>query len=332
MTQDALLMTENLKTHFYTKRGIVKAVDGVDLAVKKGTVTGLVGESGCGKSVTALSVMGLVPSPSGRIVEGRILFEGEDLTRKSPSEMAQLRGRDISMIFQEPMTSLNPVLPVGRQVGEPLKVHTKLGREKIKNKVVEMLDLVGIPDPASRLGSFPHQLSGGLRQRVMIAMAMICEPKLLIADEPTTALDVTIQAQILELMKDLMKRLDTSIILITHDLGVVAEICDDVYVMYAGKVVEKGTVFDIFDAPAHPYTRGLLRSIPGIGASSPGGKLYSIDGTVPSLLNLPAGCRFAPRCAKALPYCHEKEPEMVPLGGSHFARCLRASEGGFHRD
>lgn len=332
MTQDALLMTENLKTHFYTKRGIVKAVDGVDLAVKKGTVTGLVGESGCGKSVTALSVMGLVPSPSGRIVEGRILFEGEDLTRKSPSEMAQLRGRDISMIFQEPMTSLNPVLTVGRQVGEPLRLHTKLGREKIKNKVVEMLDLVGIPDPASRLGSFPHQLSGGLRQRVMIAMAMICEPKLLIADEPTTALDVTIQAQILELMKDLMKRLDTSIILITHDLGVVAEICDDVYVMYAGKVVEKGTVFDIFDAPAHPYTRGLLRSIPGIGASSPGGKLYSIDGTVPSLLNLPAGCSFAPRCAKALPYCHEKEPEMVPLGGSHFARCLRAGEGGFDRD
>ena len=332
MTQDALLMTENLKTHFYTKRGIVKAVDGVDLAVKKGTVTGLVGESGCGKSVTALSVMGLVPSPPGRIVEGRILFEGEDLTRKSPSEMAQLRGRDISMIFQEPMTSLNPVLPVGRQVGEPLRVHTKLGREKIKNKVVEMLDLVGIPEPASRLGSFPHQLSGGLRQRVMIAMAMICEPKLLIADEPTTALDVTIQAQILELMKDLMKRLDTSIILITHDLGVVAEICDEVYVMYAGKVVEKGTVFDIFDAPAHPYTRGLLRSIPGIGASSPGGKLYSIDGTVPSLLNLPAGCRFAPRCAKALPYCHQKEPEMVPLGGSHFARCLCAGEGGFDRD
>ena len=332
MTQDALLMTENLKTHFYTKRGIVKAVDGVDLAVKKGTVTGLVGESGCGKSVTALSVMGLVPSPPGRIVEGRILLEGEDLTRKSPSEMAQLRGRDISMIFQEPMTSLNPVLPVGRQVGEPLRVHTKLGREKIKNKVVEMLDLVGIPEPVSRLGSFPHQLSGGLRQRVMIAMAMICEPKLLIADEPTTALDVTIQAQILELMKDLMKRLDTSIILITHDLGVVAEICDDVYVMYAGKVVEKGTVFDIFDAPAHPYTRGLLRSIPGIGASSPGGKLYSIDGTVPSLLNLPAGCRFAPRCSKALPYCHEKEPEMALLGGSHFARCLRAGEGGFDCD
>jgi peptide/nickel transport system ATP-binding protein/oligopeptide transport system ATP-binding protein len=328
MRQDGLLEIRNLTTRFFTRKGIVRAVEGVDLAVRRGTITGLVGESGCGKSVTALSVMGLVPSPPGHITAGRINLEGENLLDKSPEQMAGIRGKDISMIFQEPMTSLNPVLPIGRQVAEPLRLHTRLGRRQIRRKVVEMLELVGIPDPGKRLWTFPHQLSGGLRQRVMIAMAMICEPKLLIADEPTTALDVTIQAQILDLMKDLMKRLETSIILITHDLGVVAEVCDDVYVMYAGKVVEQGSVFDIFDEPAHPYTLGLLRSIPRIDAKSGKGKLHAIEGTVPNLSEMPAGCPFAPRCGKACSICREKEPPMVRIDGRHFARCHVAGEGG----
>jgi peptide/nickel transport system ATP-binding protein/oligopeptide transport system ATP-binding protein len=328
MRQDGLLEIRNLTTRFFTRKGIVRAVEGVDLAVRRGTITGLVGESGCGKSVTALSVMGLVPSPPGHITAGRINLEGENLLDKSPEQMAGIRGKDISMIFQEPMTSLNPVLPIGRQVAEPLRLHTRLGRRQIRRKVVEMLELVGIPDPGKRLWTFPHQLSGGLRQRVMIAMAMICEPKLLIADEPTTALDVTIQAQILDLMKDLMKRLETSIILITHDLGVVAEVCDDVYVMYAGKVVEQGSVFDIFDNSAHPYTLGLLRSIPRIDANWGKRKLHAIEGTVPNLSEMPAGCPFAPRCEKARSFCREKEPPMVRIDGRHFARCHVAGEGG----
>ncbi len=318
----------NLTTRFFTRKGVVRAVEGVDLAVRRGTITGLVGESGCGKSVTALSVMGLVPSPPGHITAGRIILEGENLLDKNPEQMAGVRGKDISMIFQEPMTSLNPVLPIGRQVAEPLRLHTRLGRRQIRRKVVEMLELVGIPEPEKRLWTFPHQLSGGLRQRVMIAMAMICEPKLLIADEPTTALDVTIQAQILDLMKDLMKRLETSIILITHDLGVVAEVCDDVYVMYAGKVVEQGSVFDIFDNSAHPYTLGLLRSIPRIDANWGKRKLHAIEGTVPNLSEMPAGCPFAPRCEKARSFCREKEPPMVRIDGRHFARCHVAGEGG----
>lgn len=328
MRQDNLMEIRNLTTRFFTRKGVVRAVEGVDLAVRRGTITGLVGESGCGKSVTALSVMGLVPSPPGHITAGRIILEGENLLDKSPEQMAEVRGKDISMIFQEPMTSLNPVLPIGRQVAEPLRLHTHLGRRQIRRKVVEMLELVGIPDPEKRLWTFPHQLSGGLRQRVMIAMAMICEPKLLIADEPTTALDVTIQAQILDLMKDLMKRLETSIILITHDLGVVAEVCDDVYVMYAGKVVEQGSVFDIFDNPAHPYTLGLLRSIPRIDANWGKRKLHAIEGTVPNLSEMPAGCPFAPRCEKARSFCREKEPPMVRIDGRHFARCHVAGEGG----
>jgi len=328
MRQDNLMEIRNLVTRFFTRKGVVRAVDGVDLSVRRGTITGLVGESGCGKSVTALSIMGLVPSPPGRITGGGILFDGENLLDKSPDEMAGIRGRDISMVFQEPMTSLNPVLPIGRQVAEPLRLHTRLGRPQIREKVLEMLDLVGIPDPEKRLWTFPHQLSGGLRQRVMIAMAMICEPKLLIADEPTTALDVTIQAQILDLMKSLMKGLDTSIILITHDLGVVAEVCDDVYVMYAGKVVEQGSVFDIFDDPVHPYTRGLLKSIPRIDETLPKRRLHAIEGTVPALSEEIKGCPFAPRCETAFPLCREQVPSMVSLGGRHFARCLSAVEGG----
>ena len=322
------LQVRNLKTHFYTSRGVVPAVDGVSFDVPRGKITGLVGESGCGKSVTSLSVMGLVASP-GRIVEGKILFDGMDLARKSPKEMCSLRGRDLSMIFQEPMTSLNPVHTVGKQVGEVLRLHTSMKRKERRDAVIHMLDLVGIPEAASRYRAYPHQLSGGLRQRVMIAMALICEPKLLIADEPTTALDVTIQAQILQLMLDLMHRIHTSIILITHDLGVVAEVCDYVNVMYAGKVVESARVFELFENPLHPYTEGLLRSIPSIAEGGERRKLHTIEGSVPSLLHLPRGCAFAPRCDRVLPRCFEESPGLESMEGDHRVRCWRiAAEAG----
>lgn len=319
--QDNLLKIKNLRTYFFTRRGIVKAVDGVDMEAKKGKLTALVGESGCGKSVTGLSIMGLIPSPVGKIVEGEILFEGNDLAKLNYKEMVDLRGKDISMIFQEPMTSLNPVLTIGRQVGEPLRIHSSLSPEEINERVLSILDLVGIPEPHSRLKSYPHQLSGGMRQRVMIAMALICRPKLLIADEPTTALDVTIQAQILDLMLELMKKINTSIILITHDLGVVAEVCDEVNVMYAGKIVEKGDVFSIFDNPSHPYTWGLLRSIPRIGKKGKAKKLYTIKGMVPNLIDPPPGCRFADRCDKARGICCEEEPPFTTIEEGHFVKC-----------
>lgn len=319
--QDNLLKIKNLRTYFFTRRGIVKAVDGVDMEAKKGKLTALVGESGCGKSVTGLSIMGLIPSPVGKIVEGEILFEDKDLAKLSYKEMADLRGKDISMIFQEPMTSLNPVLTIGRQVGEPLRIHSSLSPEEINERVLSILDLVGIPEPHSRLKSYPHQLSGGMRQRVMIAMALICRPKLLIADEPTTALDVTIQAQILDLMLELMKKINTSIILITHDLGVVAEVCDEVNVMYAGKIVEKGDVFGIFDNPSHPYTWGLLRSIPRIEKKGKAKKLYTIKGMVPNLIDPPPGCRFADRCDKARGICCEEEPPFTTIEEGHFVKC-----------
>jgi oligopeptide/dipeptide ABC transporter ATP-binding protein len=319
--QDNLLKIKNLRTYFFTRRGIVKAVDGVDMEAKKGKLTALVGESGCGKSVTGLSIMGLIPSPVGKIVEGEILFEGNDLAKLNYKEMADLRGKDISMIFQEPMTSLNPVLTIGRQVGEPLHIHSSSSPEEINERVLSILDLVGIPEPHSRLKSYPHQLSGGMRQRVMIAMALICRPKLLIADEPTTALDVTIQAQILDLMLELMKKINTSIILITHDLGVVAEVCDEVNVMYAGKIVEKGDVFSIFDNPSHPYTWGLLRSIPRIEKKGKAKKLYTIKGMVPNLIDPPPGCRFADRCDKARGICCEEEPPFTTIEEGHFVKC-----------
>ena len=319
--QDNLLKIKNLRTYFFTRRGIVKAVDGVDMEAKKGKLTALVGESGCGKSVTGLSIMGLIPSPVGKIVEGEILFEGNDLAKLNYKEMVDLRGKDISMIFQEPMTSLNPVLTIGRQVGEPLHIHSSSSPEEINERVLSILDLVGIPEPHSRLKSYPHQLSGGMRQRVMIAMALICRPKLLIADEPTTALDVTIQAQILDLMLELMKKINTSIILITHDLGVVAEVCDEVNVMYAGKIVEKGDVFSIFDNPSHPYTWGLLRSIPRIGKKGKAKKLYTIKGMVPNLIDPPPGCRFADRCDKARGICCEEEPPFTTIEEGHFVKC-----------
>ena len=319
--QDNLLKIKNLRTYFFTRRGIVKAVDGVDMEAKKGKLTALVGESGCGKSVTGLSIMGLIPSPVGKIVEGEILFEGNDLAKLNYKEMVDLRGKDISMIFQEPMTSLNPVLTIGRQVGEPLHIHSSSSPEEINERVLSILDLVGIPEPHSRLKSYPHQLSGGMRQRVMIAMALICRPKLLIADEPTTALDVTIQAQILDLMLELMKKINTSIILITHDLGVVAEVCDEVNVMYAGKIVEKGDVFSIFDNPSHPYTWGLLRSIPRIEKKGKAKKLYTIKGMVPNLIDPPPGCRFADRCDKARGICCEEEPPFTTIEEGHFVKC-----------
>lgn len=319
--QDNLLKIKGLRTYFFTRKGIVKAVDDVDIEAKRGKFTALVGESGCGKSVTGLSIMGLIPSSIGKIVGGEIIFEDKDLTKLSYKEMVDLRGRDISMIFQEPMTSLNPVLTIGRQVGEPLRIHSSLSSEEIQERVLSILEMVGIPEPRSRLKSYPHQLSGGMRQRVMIAMAMICQPKLLIADEPTTALDVTIQAQILDLMLNLMKKINTSIILITHDLGVVAEVCDDVNVMYAGNIVEKGDVFSIFDNPSHPYTWGLLRSIPRIKNRSRVKRLYTIKGMVPSLLEPPLGCRFLDRCDRASDICHIKEPPFNSIEEGHFVKC-----------
>jgi oligopeptide/dipeptide ABC transporter ATP-binding protein len=325
--QETILDVKNLRTLFLTRKGIVPAVDGISFSVRKGKVTGLVGESGCGKSVTSLSIMGLIPQPPGKIAGGEILFEGRDLSKLSYKEMCRVRGKDISMIFQEPMTSLNPVKTVGDQVGEVLRIHQRnVADAEVRRRVVEMLDLVGIPEPESRVRAFPHQLSGGLRQRVMIAMALICDPKLLVADEPTTALDVTIQAQVLKLMMDLQRRIGTSIILITHDLGVVAETCDDVNVMYAGSIVEQGDVFNIFRNPSHPYTRGLLRSIPDTGGTGRKERLFSIDGMVPSLTDLPPGCRFAPRCTQARESCFKEMPELVPVGEGHFVRCNRARE------
>ncbi len=325
--QETILDVKDLRTLFLTRKGIVPAVDGVSFSVRKGKVTGLVGESGCGKSVTALSIMGLIPQPPGKIAGGEIFFEGRNLSKLSYKEMCRVRGKDISMIFQEPMTSLNPVKTVGYQVGEVLRIHKRdVTDAEVRRRVVEMLDLVGIPEPESRVRAFPHQLSGGLRQRVMIAMALICDPKLLIADEPTTALDVTIQAQVLKLMMDLQRRIGTSIILITHDLGVVAETCDDVNVMYAGSIVEQGDVFNIFRNPSHPYTRGLLRSIPGTGGTGRKERLFSIDGMVPSMTDLPPGCRFAPRCTQARESCFKEMPELIPVGEGHFARCNRAKE------
>jgi oligopeptide/dipeptide ABC transporter ATP-binding protein len=320
-SSEVLLSMENLSTSFFTSKGVVPAVSGVSLQVRPGEILGLVGESGCGKSVTSLSILGLI-SPPGRIVDGKILFEGRDLARLDYASMCGLRGNEIAMIFQEPMTSLNPVFTVGRQVSEALILHRRITKEAAREKTLEMFRLVGIPEPEARFDCYPHQLSGGLRQRVMIAMALVCEPKLLIADEPTTALDVTIQAQILDLMRDLRTRLNTAIILITHDLGVVAELCDRVVVMYAGEVVEEADVFSLFEQPSHPYTLGLMGSIPGTEASlGASGRLNAIPGMVPNLLHLPTGCRFHPRCPKARPECREKVPPGFMVGEGHLARC-----------
>lgn len=314
-----LLNVENLKTYFFTDSGVVKAVDDVDLNVKAGTTLALVGESGSGKSVLASSVMRLIPQPPGRIVSGKICFQDQDLLALPEKDMRHIRGNRIAMIFQEPMTSLNPVLKIGYQVEEVITIHRKVERGEARRQVLELLQLVGIPSPRERIHDYPHQLSGGMRQRVMIAIALACNPRLLIADEPTTALDVTIQAQILDLMRRLQGELGTAILMITHDLGVVAEMASEVAVMYAGQIVEYAGANTIFASPAHPYTAGLLRSIPRLDVKQE--TLFVIDGTVPNPLSFPSGCRFAPRCGKAVSRCKNEQPSLSPCDSGHLVRC-----------
>jgi oligopeptide transport system ATP-binding protein len=316
-----LLEVRDLQTQFRTQDGVVKAVDGVSFYVNRGETLGIVGESGCGKSVTSLSIMRLIPTPPGRIVGGQILFDGENLVDMSEEEMRHIRGNRIAMIFQDPMTSLNPVLTVGRQITESLELHMKLTKKEATNRAAELLDMVGIPSASKRLDNYPHQFSGGMRQRVMIAMALSCNPELLIADEPTTALDVTIQAQILELINRLREELDTAVLIITHDLGVVAGMTDRVTVMYAGKVVEEGPTKEIFANPRMPYTIGLLRSIPRLDEER-GRKLTPIRGLPPSLIDLPAICPFSPRCDYAQDRCLTQVPDLRSVGPDHRAACL----------
>ena len=318
MDEAITLSVRDLSTSFFSEKGEVKAVDHVSFDVPHGSIVGLVGESGCGKSMTARSIMKLLKYP-GKIVGGEILLEGRDLVPLSEGDMSLIRGEEIAMIFQEPMTSLNPVVPVGKQVQEAILQHRKISREEAKKKVLHMFEIVGISEPEKRYRCYPHQLSGGLRQRVMIAMAMICRPKLLIADEPTTALDVTVEAQILELLRDLRDTIGTSIILISHNLGVIAQLCDYVYVMYAGQVVEQAPVLELFDHPSHPYTKGLMESVRSLRRGD--GKLSTIPGTVPNLLRLPQGCRFAPRCPGAGEDCRSSLPELSLVGEGHLARC-----------
>ncbi len=317
-----LLEVHNLKTYFYTEDGVVKAVDGVDFTVGRGEVLGLVGESGCGKSVTSLSIMRLIGVP-GKVVEGTILFEGRNLLELSESEMVHMRGNRMSMIFQQPQSSLNPVFKIGGQVAEVLQIHQNMGKKESWDKAVELLHLVGIPDPERKAHAYPHEISGGQAQRVMIAMALALNPQLLIADEPTTALDVTIQAQILDLMRDLRTRMDTAVILITHDLGVISEMADRVAVMYAGRIVEQTDVKTLFSHPMHPYTQGLMASIPILGTVKE--TLDVIPGSVPNLVNLPPGCQFAPRCRAHVEYqlsiCTQVEPQLLPVEPKHLCRC-----------
>ncbi len=318
---EPLLSVRNLRTHFYTADGVVKAVDGVSFDVYPGQTLGIVGESGCGKSVTALSIMRLIPNPPGRIVGGEIYFEGRDLLKLSEDQMRRVRGRKIAMIFQDPMTSLNPVLTINRQISEALQLHLGLDKGQARKRAIELLDLVGIPSAKTRIDDYPHQFSGGMRQRVMIAMALSCNPQLLIADEPTTALDVTIQAQILDLIKNLAKEFNTATILITHDLGVVAGMCDDIIVMYAGRIAERATVYDLYADPAHPYTMGLLRSVPRLDEVRKE-RLVPIEGLPPDLIDLPDVCPFHPRCVYAADRCRSEMPPLVEVGpNDHRAAC-----------
>ncbi len=319
-----VLEIRGLNSYFFTEKGVAPAVDGLDLDIPKGKIIGLVGESGCGKSMTAKSIMGLLKYP-GRVAGGSIRFEDQDLTRLSDKELRKICGNDISMIFQEPMTSLNPVLKVGRQVRETLLVHNPtMSKAEAKQRVVEMFQRVGIPEAEKRYDCYPHELSGGLRQRVMIAMAMVCKPKLLIADEPTTALDVTIEAQILRLMKELRDETGMSVLIITHNMGVVAEICDYVYVMYAGKIMEQAETFELFDHTMHPYTKGLLDSIPRIGQNAE--RLHTIPGVVPNLLHLSQGCSFSNRCEYATDQCRTEKAQLHPVAPDHQVRCFRCEE------
>lgn len=314
-----LLEVKDLSTHFFTDKGIVKAVDGCSFEIKKGETLGIVGESGCGKSVTAMSILNLIDRP-GRIVDGSIIFDGKELVTMEDNDIRRIRGNEISMIFQEPMTSLNPVFKIGNQIIEALSLHQKMDRPHAHEKAIEMLSLVGIPRPERVVNDYPHQLSGGMRQRAMIAMALACNPKLLIADEPTTALDVTIQAQILSLMNELKNKTNTAIMLITHNLGVVAQMADHVLVMYSGKVVESAPVEELFANPCHPYTVGLLESIPSLDEDKE--RLHTIEGIVPSPFDLPEGCYFAPRCDKAMGICHKKQPESFQITKDHSVSCF----------
>lgn len=321
MENNNILEIKNMHTYFFTDNGTVKSVDGVDIELRKGSTLGIVGESGSGKSVTVLSLMGLLMGTTGKVVEGEILFEGKDLLKCSDEERREMRGRDISMIFQEPMTSLNPVMKIGDQIMENIMLHQKVSKEEARKMTIGILEKTGLPRVEKMVDEYPFQLSGGQRQRVMIAMALVCNPKILIADEPTTALDVTIQAQILDLMNRLKEDIGTSILFITHDLGVVAEVCDDVVVMYCGRVVEKANVYDLFKNPSHPYTEGLLASIPKMGVEVD--ELDSIPGNVPNPKYMPKGCKFAPRCKYATDRCREEEPGFFDLGNGHQSKCWR---------
>lgn len=313
---EELLAIKGLKTYFYTDEGVVPAVDGVDITIHEGETVGIVGESGCGKSVTSLTTMRLTP---GKVIEGSITFDGKDILGLSEEEMRRVRGNNMAMIFQEPMTSLNPVFTIGNQIGEAFQTHLQLDKKTARSRTIKILKTVGIPRADQIVDEYPHQLSGGMRQRVMIAMAMSCNPKLLIADEPTTALDVTIQAQIMDLMRDLKRTNNTAIMMITHDLGVVAEMCDRVIVMYAGKVVEEADVITLFTDPKHPYTQGLMKSVPSLETKEK--RLYSIKGNVPIPGSVRNGCAFAPRCDFAMSICRESVPELVDVGEGHLSRC-----------
>lgn len=319
-----LLEVSGLCTEFVSAAGTVRAVDGISLSVRKGETLGIVGESGCGKSITSLSIMQLLPKRISRIAAGQIRFEGKNMLEMPAKEVRNIRGNRIAMIFQEPMTSLNPVFKIGRQISESARFHLKLGKKEANERAVEMLRKVGIPRPEKIAEQYAHQLSGGMRQRVMIAMAMVCNPQLLIADEPTTALDVTIQAQILDLMRDLQKNEGMSILMITHDLGVVAEMCDRVVIMYAGQIVEETDVATLYNNPLHPYTQGLLASLPQLAGDND--RLSSIPGQVPNPANLPPGCRFAPRCPMVVQRCYEERPELLEIQPGHTCRCLLQQE------
>lgn len=331
MERKELLQVKGLETTFFTEDGAIPAVDNIDFSLREGEILGIVGESGCGKSVTSLSIMGLVPSPPGKVTNGEILLEGTDLAKFSDKEMRKIRGKEVAMIFQEPMTSLNPLFTIGNQLTEAILIHNKKwSKKKAEERAIEMMKLVGLPRSEELLKEYPHQLSGGMRQRVMIAMALVCDPKILIADEPTTALDVTIQAQILQLMRDLNKRLNTAVMLITHDLGVVAETCERVVVMYSGQIVEEGPVDLIFKDPQHPYTKGLIQSVPDMRFKKD--RLYSIRGNVPKPGSITQGCRFAARCEWAHERCLQENPPLYQTGEHHKTRCFLVSGKEAHID
>jgi oligopeptide transport system ATP-binding protein len=325
MSAKKILEVKDLKTHFFTRRGVVKAVDGVSFHLDEGETLGLVGESGCGKSVTCFSIIRLVEKPAGEIVGGEVLFEGKDLLHKTEKEMDKFRGEQISMVLQDPMTSLNPLFTIGYQVAEPIEIHQNLDKKNVLEKVLEMLRNVRIPSPELRVNEFPHQMSGGMRQRIISAMALSCEPKILIADEPTTALDVTIQAQFLRLLKEIQQQSNLSMIIVTHDFGIVAKACDRVAVMYAGKIVETGTTMELFDHPTHPYTIALMNSLPKVGAKVK--RLYSIDGQPPDLSMLGPGCAFAPRCPEAMDICLKEYPPQSTISEGHIMRCWLSEQG-----